>query len=389
MADRSQRKPMTDANPQLSPIVSGSSSALALSPTLAQLGWNNHFIQQLSLDEWDDFIPARLVLQHKSQLVLFTENGQITIKHPANLAEKLAVGDWLLLNKEYGFHRLLERISVFSRKAAGSKVNEQLIAANVDTLLIVMSLNHDFNLNRLERYLVLANEAGVEPLVVLTKADLCESQEVIDQHMDDIRALDQFLMVVSLNALDENELSQLSPWCKPGKTLALLGSSGVGKTTLANLLLGKINKEGLGTAAIREDDSKGRHTTISRSLHLIEARENVAGGLLLDTPGMRELQLANSEEGIEETFKDIIEIAQSCKFSDCSHDVTLEVSAGCAVQAAITSGELSERRLLSFQKLQREDALNSASLAEKRHKDKELGKMIKRVQNESRNKKNR
>lgn len=357
----------------------------SLNATLPELGWSNHFIQQLSLDEWDKTLPARVIEQHRSELIVAIQGDCFAISVP-NLDVSITVGDWLLLDHERHFIRLLERMSEFSRKAAGSKIQAQLIAANVDTLLIVSSLNHDFNLNRIERFLVLANEAKAEPLVVLTKADLCESQETVDDYTTQIQSLDPYLMVVALNALDPQELKQLSPWCKSGKTLALLGSSGVGKSTLANLLLGQTE---LATGGVRKDDSKGRHTTTSRSLHLIHQNDILAGGLLLDTPGMRELQLANVEDGIEETFSDIMAFAQHCKFSDCNHESSLPTDSGCAVMAAMHNGELTERRLLSFKKLQREDALNSASLAEKREKDKQLGKMIRSVQNASRKRKSK
>ena len=359
-------------------------TAQKMHTSLPELGWSNHFIQQLSLDEWDTSLPARVIEQHRSELIVAIEGDSFSV--PVPLGEHITVGDWLLLSHEHQFIRLLERQSEFSRKAAGSKVQAQLIAANVDTLFIVSSLNNDFNLNRIERFLVLANEAKAEPVIVLTKADLCESPDVVEKYIQQIQSLDTYLMVVALNALDTQELGKLSPWCKTGKTLALLGSSGVGKSTLANLLLGHTEQA---TSGIREDDSKGRHTTTSRSLHIITQSQQLAGGILLDTPGMRELQLANVEEGIEETFSDIMEIAQNCKFSDCSHDASLTEASGCAVQAAIQKGELAERRLLSFQKLQREDELNSASLAQRREKDKQFGKMVKSVMSASQKRKNR
>ena len=360
--------------------------------SLLELGFHNHFIQQLSLEEWDDCIPARIIEQHKSQLILAIENNIISLglDGQPHIDGAMTVGDWLLLEKHtnnqndhYVIKRLLERQTLFSRKAPGSKLDQQLIAANVDTLFIVSSANHDFNLNRFERYLVLANDAHVEPVIILTKTDLCESQDKLDEYIKQVEALDPLLMVVPLNALDENNLSLLSPWCQPGKTLALLGSSGVGKSTLANLLLGE---NILATAGIREDDSKGRHTTTGRSLHIIPKSNSIKGGLLLDTPGMRELQLANVEDGIEETFADILALAQACKFSDCDHDMNLPENSGCAVQAAIKNNELEPRRLLSYQKLLREDALNSASLAQRRDKDKQFGKMIKQVMKDSKKK---
>ncbi len=342
--------------------------------SLSQLGWSNHFIQQLSLDEWDTFIPARIIQQHRSELEVAIEGSCLTVCAPLNLQSQFVVGDWVLLDQQHQVQRLLERKSSFSRKASGSKVGEQLIASNIDTLFIVTSLNQDFNLNRIERYLVLANEAGVEPVIILSKADLCESQDQIDNFVMQVQKLDALLMVVPLNTLDEANLEKLSPWCKPGQTLALLGSSGVGKSTLANLLL---HKKELVTGSIREDDAKGRHTTTSRSLHVIEPSDQLAGGLVLDSPGMRELQLVNSEEGIEETFHDIMELAQQCKFSDCHHETSLSEKSGCAVQAAIKTEQLDARRLASYQKLLSEDAFNSATLAQKREKDKQLGKMIK------------
>ena len=351
----------------------------SLQASLIELGWNNHFIQQLSLDEWDDCMPVRVIEQHRSELVVSTEGESFTIPSPTQLDTPLTVGDWLLLNQDKSFNRLLDRTSSFKRKAAGGQSKTQLIAANVDTLFIVSSMNNDFNLNRIERYLVLANDAGVEPVVVLTKADLCDD-ETAQNYISTAQSLDPYLMIVSVNALDQQALSQFSAWCRPGKTLALLGSSGVGKSTLANLLVGE---DALLTGGIREDDSKGRHTTTARSLHLIPKSDELAGGLLLDTPGMRELQLTDVEEGIEETFQDVMAFAERCKFADCTHESDLPSSSGCAVQAAIESGELQARRLISFQKLQREDAMNSATLAERREKDKKFGKMVKSVMGES------
>ncbi|MCW8853828.1 MAG: ribosome small subunit-dependent GTPase A, partial [Gammaproteobacteria bacterium] len=276
----------------------------------------------------------------------------------------MTVGDWLLLDDRGQFHRLLQRLSLFSRKAAGTKVATQLIAANIDSVFIVSSLNQDFNLNRIERYLVMANEAGVEPVVVLTKLDCCTHPE---DYIQQVQRIDPMLAVVAVNSLDSDSVSQLGDWCAPGKTVALLGSSGVGKSTLTNTLSGEAIQQ---TRGIREDDDKGRHTTTGRSLHLLPA-----GGLLLDTPGMRELQLAACEQGIEETFKDIAELASECKFSDCQH----QNEPGCAVQAEIKAGRLDERRLSSYLKLMKEQAFNSATLAEKRAKDRDLGRYYRSV----------
>jgi ribosome biogenesis GTPase len=204
--------------------------------------------------------------------------------------------------------------------------------------------------------------------VVLTKADQCSDADTKQQQ---VQKLDQLMMVHALNALELSEIMALTAYCKTGNTIAFLGSSGVGKSTLVNGLLGY---QALDTGAIREDDSKGRHTTTFRALKVLSH-----GGLLMDTPGMRELQLVECEQGVNETFSEILTLATQCRFSDCKH----ESEPHCAVQAAITSGELELRRLTSYQKLLKEQAFNSATLAEKKAQDKAFGKMINRVQGEA------
>ena len=284
----------------------------------------------------------------------------------------MTVGDWLLLDSAGRYQKLLERFSEFRRKSAGSKVDSQLIAANIDTVFVVCSLNQDFNLSRIERYLALAHEAGVEPVVVLTKADCCNDPQ---SYIDQVQKLDTMLAVEAVNGLDADSVEVLQPWCRSGQTVAVLGSSGVGKSTLVNTLSGDSQQL---TGGIREDDSKGRHTTTSRSLRILPS-----GAVLLDTPGMRELQLTACEQGVEATFADINELAAQCRFSDCNH----QGEPGCVVIAAINDGNLEERRLKSYQKLMREQAHNAASLAEKRASSREFGRYIHSVQKASRNQK--
>ncbi len=328
---------------------------------LNALGWQAFFQQQLLLDEWDIVLPARVIEQHKSCIHVATAHEELSISLTVNMPE-MVVGDWILLNKNKEFMRLLERKSCFARKAPGSALKQQLISANVDTAFIVCSMNKDFNLNRLERFLSLVNEAQAEPVVVLSKSDLALAD---NDFVKTVQSLDALLMVESVNCLDIESLKKLSPWIKKGKTIAVLGSSGVGKSTLMNTLLGHDQQQ---TGDIREHDSKGRHTTTNRSLTFLPN-----GGLMLDTPGMRQIQLAHCKEGIASTFSDIKVLAEHCQFSDCQH----QAEPGCAIQAAITTGELQLRRLNNYQKLQKEEALNSANLSQRRAADKALGKFYK------------
>lgn len=336
--------------------------------TLPQLGWQPYFQQQLTLEDYEQNRIARVSAHHRSGYELLCEQGLTSLPIHHSLPH-MTVGDWILIDSSNQFVRLLERSSLFRRKAAGPKATEQFIASNIDTVFVVCSLNQDFNLSRIERYLSIAHEAEVEAVVILTKADLCSD---VDEKKAQVQALDKMLMIEVVNALDSDSTKGLLSWCKQSKTVAFLGSSGVGKSTLVNTLL---NNNLQSTGSIREDDSKGRHTTTSRTLHMMPS-----GALLLDTPGMRELQLTDCESGVAETFADIEDIAGQCRFSDCLH----QSEPGCAIQKALDAGTIDPRRVENYFKLMREQARNTATISEQRAHGKQLSKMYRTVAKESR-----
>ena len=314
---------------------------------------------------------ARILSQEKGLYRLICARGEQTgavsgrLRYNARSAADFpAVGDFVAIESSYQngsavIHEVLPRKSVFIRKAAGTGHAEQVVAANVDTLFICMSLNNDFNLKRLERYLSVAWESGATPVVVLTKADLCAD---VQRCMRDVASVAVGVDIVLTSALAQDGYAKLLPFLQPGRTVALIGSSGVGKSTLVNRLLGE---DRLNTNGLRDDD-KGRHTTTRRALFLL-----TQGGMVIDTPGMRELGLWDSDEGLDRAFSDIEALAKKCRFRDCSH--TNEPR--CAVREALQSGLLSEERLLSYRKLRNENRYSEDAkgyMSEKREKFKNI-----------------
>ncbi len=344
--------------------------------SLEELGFNNWFQEQLDSAKLDDFEIARVVAVEKDSYVI--NNGQMVVL--AELTGKLmftadspldfpAVGDWVYAQYFNDdslaiIHEILPRKSVLKRKTPGRKIDFQLIAANIDIAFIVQSLDHNYNLNRLERYLVMTSESNIQPIVLLSKSDLLSSEEIKVKEAEIAKIMPGILTVTFSNVSDEG-LDRVKELLVGNKTFCLLGSSGVGKTTLINNLLGGAVFE---TQAVREKDGKGRHTTSSRQLVSLKN-----GSSIIDTPGMRELGSIGGDSGLDEVFDEIKAFASQCRYSDCSH--TQEE--GCAIQEAIENGIISNERFQNYAKLKKESEFNEMSYLDKRRKDKEFGKMIK------------
>ncbi|MEJ8475887.1 ribosome small subunit-dependent GTPase A [Roseibium algae] len=317
--------------------------------SLVDLGWSEFFDDQIGSDE-TGLVPVRVATVHRSRMTAQSVAGPVKLRLPPKTnTAYFAVGDWVLTEpRTHLLVRLLERHTLLQRQTEGARTS-QLIAANVDTLFIVTSCNEDFNHARLERYLVLANEAGTTPVVVLTKADQTAD---VSPFLQKAAELQRDLDVVAVNAKSDEAMTALAPWCGAGQTVALVGSSGVGKSTLLNTLAAKSSETAQPTGGIRKGDDKGRHTTTSRSLHPI-----IGGGWVIDTPGMRTLHVGDVGIGLDILFSEIMELAPQCRFRDCSH--TQEP--GCAVQAAVAAGTLDPERLARWRKLAEENRGNSVT----------------------------
>ena len=334
-----------------------------MNSTLTTYGLHDRFKQEATL--YEGLFLARVLEQHRDLYKVVCERGQlhagISGKLSYQAADSLsypAVGDWVMIDRTDGhsgkaiIHHILRRKSVFARQAAGTGKEQQVIAANIDTVFICMSLNADFNLRRMERYLTIAWDSNAKPVIVLTKSDLCED---LSEKLKELETVSLGVDTLVCSSMSKDGYEAVARYIEAGKTIALIGSSGVGKSTLINRLLGQ---ELMATREIRADDDKGKHATTHRQLIVLPD-----GGIVIDTPGMRELGVFSGS--LSTTFEDIAELSAGCKFGNCSHGT----EPGCAVQGAIANGLLSAQRFESYKKLQREmsyEGLNARQLEDEK-----------------------
>jgi ribosome biogenesis GTPase len=345
---------------------------------LEDLGFSDWFRERLGDSQPLEYSLARVIAVNKDNYIIRNEEAEV----PAEVTGKMmygaqsnldlpTVGDWVFVQyfNENTFaiiHEILPKKSLLKRKVAGKKIEHQLIASNIDIAFIMQSVEFDFNLRRLERYLTMVNESNIQPVILLSKRDLI-SQEDLEEEINAIKSMNPGFEIIAFSNRTGEGLEDIQKLLKRGKTYCLLGSSGVGKTTLINKLVGK---NIFATEAVREKDGRGRHVTARRQMVILEQ-----GGLIIDTPGMRELGNIGVDTGLSKTFKDIVNLAQDCRFKNSTH----MDEPGCAVTEAVKNGELPAKRYQNYLKIRKESEFHEMSYLEKRNKDKKFGKMVKSV----------
>jgi ribosome biogenesis GTPase len=349
------------------------------------LGFNNWFQDRIDPAKLVDYQIARVITVNKNSYIINSGKGDVFAELTGKLMftadtplDHPAVGDWVYVQffTDESFaviHDIVPRKSLLRRKTPGKKIEFQLIAANIDTAMIIQSIDSNYNIRRLERYMVMANEGNIHPVVLLSKTDLLATDE-IEKKKAAIHQVMPNIQIVDFSNRDDSGVDRVKALLIPGNTYCLLGSSGVGKTTLLNNLMNEALFE---TQPVREKDGKGRYTTARRQLIVLEN-----GAMIIDTPGMRELGNIAVGSGLIHTFHEIAELSMQCRFNDCTH--TLEE--GCAVLAALSEGIISRERYQNYIKMHKESAYHEMSYLEKRKRDREFGKFIKSVMKYKKNK---
>lgn len=345
--------------------------------TLEELGYSSELENYRKDQNLDSFDVGRVISEHKERYVVKTSEKEYDAEILGNLrytaqsrSDFPAVGDWVAIfeydDDKVLIHSVFPRKSIIERQAVGKQGEKQIIATNIDKAFIIQAVDRDFNINRLERYLTICNTSNVKPIIILSKIDLVDDA-VLSQMIDSVHMRIKNVPIFAISNTSHQGIKELKAIIEKSKTYCLLGSSGVGKSSLLNTLA---DRELMETKAISEHSHKGRHVTTHRELRVLEN-----GGILIDNPGMREVGIADSTDGLEITFDTILELARDCKFKDCTH--TLET--GCAVIAAVDSGEVIESSYENYLRMEREKDHYESSVAERRKKDKDFGKLIKRT----------
>jgi len=334
----------------------------------------------IAQEELHNFTAGRVTQQHRERYIVSDGESEYPAEITGNLrysaaeaSDLPAVGDWVLMTV-FGddlaiIHKVLPRKTLLERQATGKHGEKQVIATNIDVALIVQSIDYNFNVNRLERYLVISNSAGISPVFVISKTDTAD-EESVNHALGKLKERNIHIPVIALSNVSRDGYDKVYSLLVKGQTYCVLGSSGVGKSTLINNLAGR---EMLATGSISDSTNKGRHVTSSRQMVILEN-----GAILIDTPGMRELGITDDAEGVNATFEEITTLSLECRFPDCTHTD----EAGCAVTEAVRKGEISSATLVNYKKMIREQERFTKSVAEKRKKDKEFGKMVKSVMKE-------